>query len=133
MRIGWSPRSWFTGLDRLDAEALIRGCSGGFTVLVLGGLAAPLAARVPVAGQYWLGLVALVAFGVAGVRIGQTSRPALQGVCAAVGSYVLVLPLVVAGNGLAGAGQVVSALLAAAAMGGGCGLVAGIRRRKAGA
>jgi hypothetical protein len=89
-------RSW---LDEIDPVAAVRGSSSGFTILVIGGLAAPLlAARVPVAGGLALVLTALAAFVTAAARQGDTARPALQGVVAAVGAYLLVLPLVVMVN-----------------------------------
>lgn len=64
-------------------------------MLVIGGLAEPLAARfVPGAGQVGLTAVAIVAFAVAGWRIGAAAIPAVQGVVAALSSYCLILPLV---------------------------------------
>jgi uncharacterized membrane protein len=116
--------------DGLDAEALVRACSRGFTVLVAGGLLSPLASRVPVVGGLWLAVVAIVAFAVAGMRIGKGRRPALQGAGAAAGSYALVLPLVfLGGGGTADAWQVVLTLVVAIVAGGLAGLLAARRRK----
>ncbi|HJQ47061.1 MAG TPA: hypothetical protein VJ870_12190 [Amycolatopsis sp.] len=116
--------------DELDGAALVRGCSSGFTVLVLGGLVAPAAARLPVFGPYWLVVVAVVAFAVAGMRTGHAVRQATQGMCAAVGAYVLVLPLVLAGGASStSAWQVAATLATAVVVGGAGGAISGLRRR----
>jgi mannose/fructose/N-acetylgalactosamine-specific phosphotransferase system component IID len=84
--------SW---LDEIDPVAAVRGSSSGFTVLVIGGLLAPaIAVRVPVIGSLALVLTAIVGFATAAWRRARTSRPVLQGVVAAVGAYLLVLPIV---------------------------------------
>ena len=51
---------WFS--DRVDWVSLVRGASLAFSVLVIGGLAAPLGARIPVVGPAWLIITAVVAF-----------------------------------------------------------------------
>jgi hypothetical protein len=85
------PESIF---DAVDAGAAVRAASMGFTILLVGGLAAPALARIPAVGPFALTAVAVIAFAVAGLRIGATKAPLLQGVCAAVGAYLLVLPVV---------------------------------------
>lgn len=85
---------------KLDIPALARAVSTGFTILVVGGLAQPLVgALVPLIGSVWLTVVAVVAFGVAGWRIGEAPSPPFQGAMAAAMSYLMVLPLVVIGTG----------------------------------
>ncbi|GAB2988427.1 hypothetical protein LWP59_08715 [Amycolatopsis acidiphila] len=114
----------------IDAGALIRGCSQGFTALVLGGLFMPLAVRIPVVGPFWLTVVAVVAFAVAGTRIGGSRWPPLQGAAAAVGSYILVLPLVLAGGaGSAEFEQIGLTSAAALVVGAVAGLAVALRRR----
>ena len=84
--------SFFEGIDPPTA---VRAASRGFSVLVLGGLSAPLVAMaVPPLGAVWLTLTSVLAFTLAGVRIGAASRPAVHGAVAATLAYVLVLPLV---------------------------------------
>ncbi|MGH3519637.1 MAG: hypothetical protein ACRDQ7_19905 [Haloechinothrix sp.] len=84
--------TWFEGIDPVAA---VRGASVGFSILVVGGLLAPVAAvAVPLLGAVWLTLIAVLAFGVAGMRIGGARLPALHGAVAAVFAYLLVLPLV---------------------------------------
>lgn len=92
-------RAGDTGADTalfrgVDLATMIRGASLGFSVLVLGGLVAPLAARLPVLGPVWLPVVAAVAFALAGSRIGVATAPARHGGVAAVSAYLLVVPLV---------------------------------------
>ncbi|MFE6610931.1 hypothetical protein [Amycolatopsis sp. NPDC057786] len=67
----------------------------GFAVLVIGALLQPVAAAVaPVVGASFLLITAVVAFAIAGFRTGGATSPILHGAVTAVGSYVLVLPLV---------------------------------------
>lgn len=83
---------------RVDAPAAVRGGSAGFTILVLGGLSAPIAAAVaPSLGAVWLTATAIVAFAVAawrGGRAGIPVSPGAQGAVSAVCAYLLVVPLV---------------------------------------
>ncbi|WP_020662099.1 hypothetical protein [Amycolatopsis benzoatilytica] len=80
--------------DRIDAPVAVRGASAGFSVLLIGGLAQPLAmAWVPLLGYAWLPLVAVAAFFVASKRIGTASSPATHGAVAALCSYLLALPV----------------------------------------
>lgn len=79
----------------VDGIAAVRGASTGFTVLLLGGMIAPLIAiAAPLLSMVWLPLIAISAFFIAASRTGDSSSPWMQGVMAAVGSYLLVLPLV---------------------------------------
>lgn len=118
----------------VDVPAAVRAASAGFTVLLLGGLLAPIAATyIPYVGQVWLSLVAVAAFAMAGSRIGQARAPHLHGACAALGSYLLVLPLVVwftSGTEGVGVVQILATAVAAVAIGGLAGLLAGRRRDK---
>lgn len=80
---------------RLNVSNVARGASMGFTVLVLGGLASPVLGTVaPLAGSLSLAATAVIAFSLAGSRGGGGCLPVRQGAFAALGSYVLVLPLV---------------------------------------
>ncbi|WP_051485454.1 hypothetical protein [Nocardioides sp. J54] len=87
----------------LGYAAVIRGAFRGFGVLLVGGLVHPVVAQVvePL-GYAWLPLVAVLAFGVAAVAATPAGTPVSawrQAPVAAVGSYVLILPLVRAGSG----------------------------------
>jgi hypothetical protein len=81
----------------------MNGTFRGFVILVFGGLIQPLASLVwsPL-GYVWLVLVAVVAFGSAGwIAAGATGAGPRSGPFAAVGGYMLALPLVVmSGAGL---------------------------------
>ncbi len=116
-------------LDGVDMAAVVRGSSRGFTVLVLGGLAAPAAATVSGAlGALILTGSAAAAFVVAALRQGTTTSGGLHGALAAVGAYLLVLPLVL----LAQAGRdpaQISMTLAAAVVVGFVAGAAGTRRQ----
>lgn len=84
------------GLDWAEAA---RGASAGLSVLVVGGLVQPVVAVLaPPLGAVWLVVVAVVAFAVAGRRIGTASAPLRQGAVCAVLAYLFVLPLVVYAN-----------------------------------
>lgn len=87
----------FGWLEDIDAPNAVRGASNGFSVLVIGGLLAPvIGSLLPMLGRtVWLPLVAILAFVVAATRIGRAYRPGVHGAVAAFSSYVLVLPLVV--------------------------------------
>lgn len=101
----------------IDGPAMVRAASTGFTVLLLGGLVAPLvAAMVPVVGRFWLVLVAVAAFVIAGSRIGAAAAPAVHGAVAAVSSYLLMLPGVMMTTGLQ-VGQVLTTASAAVVVG----------------
>lgn len=72
-----------------------RGVWRGFAVLVIGALLQPIAAAVaPVVGTNFLLITALIAFAIVGFGVGDTKSPILHGAVTAVGSYLLMLPLV---------------------------------------
>lgn len=78
----------------IDLPVAIRGGSAGFSLLLIGGLLAPLAGlAVPALGGAFLTLTAVLAFLVAARKIGRSSVPQLHGAVAAVLAYALVLPL----------------------------------------
>jgi hypothetical protein len=86
-------------LDEIDSVTVVRGSSAGFTVLVLGGLIAPIAAaKAPGFGSFALVLTAVAGFATAAARQRGGPRPMVQGVLAAIGAYFLVLPLVAMAN-----------------------------------
>jgi hypothetical protein len=80
---------------RVDVPVAVRGASAGFTVLVVGGLLALLLGfKLPAAAPL-LGIAAAVGgVYVAARRIGTATFPALHGAVAAVGAYLLALPIV---------------------------------------
>ncbi|MCW2778362.1 MAG: hypothetical protein JWN17_2087 [Frankiales bacterium] len=79
-----------------DVPELVRGASSGFSVLLLGSAAQPIASAVSSQlGLLWLSLTAALAFVLAGRRVGAAGRPLLQGPVAAVLAFTLTLPLVV--------------------------------------
>jgi hypothetical protein len=78
----------------IDVPAMVRGASVGFMALVLGGMLAPLAERIPVVGPAWLPVVALLGSVLAGSRVGEASSPWRHGGAAALSGYLLVVPLV---------------------------------------
>jgi hypothetical protein len=78
----------------VDVPHAVRGASSGFSVLLIGGLVAPMVGiAAPLLGSVWLTLTAVVGFVVAARRIGVATVPALHGAVAAVLAYILVLPL----------------------------------------
>ncbi len=81
--------------SQVDVGAVARAVSTGFMILVFGGLIQPIVSTyVPLLGMFWLILVAVVAFASAGARVGiACPNPPLHGAGAAVGSYLLVVPL----------------------------------------
>ncbi|WP_226361349.1 hypothetical protein [Pseudonocardia sp. ICBG1142] len=117
---------WFS--DRVDWVSLVRGASLAFSVLVIGGLAAPLGSQIPVVGPAWLIITAIVAFVLAGYRIGDAVDPRVHGAGAAVAGCLLVLPLVVLGTGGLDPTQLVLTLLTAVVMGAIAGHLAGRNR-----
>ncbi len=82
--------------------AVVRGASRGFGVLLVGGLLQPLAGQVAALAYVWLVAVAIAAFVVAGVAAPPAGTPLdgwRQAPVAAVGGYLLIVPLVVLGAG----------------------------------
>ena len=89
--------------DTLRHTAVIRGIFRGFAVLFVGGTVQPLVGQLSTTLAYaWLPLVAVVAFAAAAVVATPPETPTAgwrQGPLAAVGSYLLILPLVRLGAG----------------------------------
>lgn len=82
-------------LQAIDPVAAVRGMSSGFSVLVIGSLLAPiLASQSAVLGGIALTLTAIAGFAAAARRQGTCRVPAVQGITAAVGAYLLVVPLI---------------------------------------
>jgi hypothetical protein len=82
-----------------DGAALVRAASRGFTILLLGGVVQPWIIKLqPFVGSWWLVIVSLAAFAVAGGgAVSAAQVPRLhwgQGAMAALSSYLLVVPLV---------------------------------------
>ena len=78
----------------IDVPNAVRGASTGFSVLLIGGLLAPMVTLAStVLATVWLTCVAVVAFAVAARRSRLAGAPAVHGAVAAVFAYVLVLPL----------------------------------------
>ena len=80
----------------LETAEMIRGAFRGFGVLVIGGLAQPLVGMLlePL-GYVWLPLVAVVAFcWSAKIAAAKAQSPVPTGAIAALGSYLLAVPLV---------------------------------------
>lgn len=120
------PRGRSTASDGLDAAAVVRGASRGFTVLVLGGLLTPVvAAVVPALTQSWILLVAVGAFALAGAKARATERPWLHGAAAAVGSLTLLIPLWLLARGDSSPIQMLLTLVLALVVGGLSGAVPG--------
>ncbi len=114
---------------QVDVGAVARGVSSGFMILVFGGLIQPVVtAFVPVIGMFWLILVAVTAFAFAGYRVGLACpNPPLHGAGAAVGSYLLVVPLMFL-QGTFDPLYTVFSFVAAAVVGGAAGRIAGRSR-----
>lgn len=115
----------------VDPVAVVRGASTGFSILLIGGAVAPLIAHAPFVGRFWLAVVAVAAFLVAGLRIGNGRGSVLQGVMAAVGSYLLILPIVIAASQGGDGQQIALTLVVAIAAGGSAAYAAGLRRKEA--
>ncbi|MET7995862.1 hypothetical protein ABZU76_33720 [Amycolatopsis sp. NPDC005232] len=103
----------------IDTKACGRGIWRGFAILVIGALLQPIAAAVaPLVGASFLLITAVVAFGFAGFRTGDTHHPIFQGAVTAVGGYVLVLPLSFLTAATVGPQQVLATAAVAVATGG---------------
>ncbi|MCQ4079202.1 hypothetical protein NGB36_00865 [Streptomyces sp. RB6PN25] len=103
---------------------LMRGASAGFSILVVGGAIAPLAGDLPLIGRFWLTASALIAFLVAGLRAGGDGRMG-PGVLAALGAYLLMLPIVWMTSRGWDVQQVSATAATAVVVGGGASLVSG--------
>ncbi|WP_445548686.1 hypothetical protein, partial [Frankia sp. CiP1_Cm_nod2] len=116
-------------LDGVDMTAVVRGSSRGFTVLVLGGLIAPAVATVSGAlGVLILTGSAAAAFVAAALRQGTTTDGGRHGALAAVGAYLLVLPLVLLAQAGRNPAQISMTLAAAVVVGFVAGSVTARRR-----
>lgn len=83
------------------ADGVVKGASRGFTVLLVGGAVQPLVgATFPPAGYVWLALTAAIAFAWSASVATRAGAPIVHGVLAALGAYLLVLPVVAMGGGL---------------------------------
>jgi hypothetical protein len=103
----------------------------GFGVLVIGALLQPIVAvAAPLPGASVLLITALIAFVVAGSRIGSARFPVLQGAVAAVASYALVLPLVLLSSTEVGPSQVLTTAGVAVAVGSVAGFGAHLLRKR---
>lgn len=103
---------------RIDVPNAVRGASTGFSILLVGGLLAPMLTLVStLATAMWLAAVAVLAFAVAGRRSQRAGIPALHGVFAAVLAYVLVLPLLLPFEQGRNLGQIAQTLLTAVLVG----------------
>jgi len=128
-----SPDAVVYGIDLI---ALVRGTAAAFTVLVIGGLVAPLIVTVlPLAPEqervvysWWVTAVAIGAFVLAGSRIGEATQPAVHGAVAALGAYLLVVPLILLVGTAPTITTMLLAVLVAVVVGGAAGLVTGRRR-----
>ncbi|WP_375001806.1 hypothetical protein [Aeromicrobium sp. CTD01-1L150] len=103
----------------VDVPFAVRGASAGFSVLLIGGISAPLVGflTMPLAGTLWLTATAALAFVVAARRIGRPKVPQLHGAVAAVGAYLLVLPLVLPFQAGRDLGQIALTLATAISVG----------------
>jgi hypothetical protein len=78
----------------VDVPNAVRGASTGFSVLLIGGLLAPMVGLAStLVATVWLTGVAVVAFAIAARRSRLAGAPAVHGAVAALFSYILVLPL----------------------------------------
>jgi hypothetical protein len=115
-----------------ESAALMRGAFRGFGVLVIGGLAQPLAslAYAPL-GYVWLPLVAVIAFvWAAAIACPPSPNPLPTGVLAALGAYLLAVPLVLMASGSIDLLQVALTSATAASTGAATGAVTRRRQSK---
>lgn len=114
----------------VDVPNAVRGASTGFSILVIGGLLAPMMTLVSgLFATTWLTGVAVVAFVVAARKSRAAGRPAAHGAAAAVLAYVLVLPLLLPFEAGRSWGQIGLTVVAAVVVGGLTGVVAARRGR----
>jgi hypothetical protein len=90
----------------VDWPAAVRGTSRAFTILILGGIVAPLVGRALAGGPvnllsvYWLPIIAAVGYLVGGLYVGSATQAWLQGILAALGAWLLTLPIFLLAEGL---------------------------------
>lgn len=95
-RSGQPPGRGEGGPVQPDVGEIARAVSTAFLVLVFGALLQPVVGRVlpQSIGQFWLIVVALIAFALAGVRCGRAGpTPPVFGAGGALGAFLLVIPL----------------------------------------
>jgi hypothetical protein len=109
----------------VDVPNAVRGASTGFSVLLIGGLLAPMVTLAStVVATVWLTGVAVVAFAIAARRSRLAGAPAAHGAVAAVFSYVLVLPLLLPFEQSRDPIQLLLTAVTAVVVGAGCGSLA---------
>jgi hypothetical protein len=109
----------------VDVPNAVRGASTGFSVLLIGGLVAPMVTLAStVLATVWLTGVAVVAFAIAARRSRLAGAPAAHGAVAAVFSYVLVLPLLLPFEQSRDPLQILLTTATAVVVGAGCGSLA---------
>lgn len=112
-----------SNLDGIDGPALVHSGSAGFTVLIIGGALASPGSKIPGVGMYWVILTSVIAFIIAGAKIGNTDRPCLQGSIASVASYLLAIPVVAMTNSVVDMRQVIATTVTAVGVGAASGAV----------
>jgi hypothetical protein len=114
----------------VDVPNAARGASTGFSVLLIGGLLAPMVGLVStLVATVWLTGVAVVAFGIAARRSRLAGAPAVHGAVAALFSYVLVLPLLLPFEQSRDPLQILLTAVTAVVVGAGCGSLVARRAR----
>ena len=115
-------------VGRVDVPRAVRGASTGFSILLIGGLLAPM---TTLAGQLfatvWLTGVAVVAFVVAARGSRLAAAPPVHGAFAAVLAYVLVLPLLLPFEQARNLGQIALTVITAIVVGALTGMVSARR------
>jgi hypothetical protein len=115
----------------VDVPNAVRGASTGFSVLLIGGLLAPMVTLAStVLATVWLAGVAVVAFAIAARRSSLAGAPAVHGAVAAVFAYVLVLPLLLPFEQGRNPLQILLTAVTAVVVGAGCGSLAAGRLGK---
>lgn len=109
----------------VDMPNAVRGASTGFSILLIGGLLAPMVGIASaVLATVWLTGIAVVAFAVAARRSRLAGAPAAHGAAAALFSYVLVLPLLLPFEQSRDPIQILLTAVTAVVVGAGCGSIA---------
>lgn len=115
----------------VDRPECVRAASFGLSILLVGGVASGLVVRaVPAVADGWLPLVSVVAYAVAGWRIGNAGRPWMHGLAAATLAWGLALPIRLFASTIPIV-LVFADLAVATALGAAAGYLAGRRRRPA--
>jgi hypothetical protein len=78
----------------IDVPVAVKGSFRGLVVLVVGTVLLPAVARLlPAVAPVWLSVIVVMGFAIAAVHQGVAVRPVAQALYAAVGAYLLVVPL----------------------------------------